>query len=64
MKDIIKLFLLIIFLQFNQVYAAENIVYLDIEKLIHISQAGKIIDENIKKNIKLIYIFLKKKKMN
>ena len=52
MKDIIKLFLLIIFLQFNQVYAAENIVYLDIEKLLHISQAGKIIDENIKKKNK------------
>ena len=50
MKDIIKLFLLIIFLQFKQVYAAENIVYLDIEKLIHSSQAGKIINENIKKN--------------
>ena len=52
MKDIIKLFLLIIFLQFNQVYAAENIVYLDIEKLIHSSKAGKIIDEEIKKNHK------------
>ena len=50
MKDIIKLFLLIIFLQFNQVYAAENIVYLNIEKLIHSSQAGKIIKKNIKKN--------------
>ena len=52
MKDIIKLFLLIIFLQFNQVYAAENIVYLDIEKLIHSSKAGKIIDKEIKKNHK------------
>ena len=52
MKDIIKFFLLIIFLQFNQVYAAENIVYLNIDKLIHSSQAGKIIDENIKKKHK------------
>ena len=61
MKDIIKLFLLIIFLQFNQVYAAENIVYLDIEKLIHSSQAGKIINENIKKNHKTnLDIFEKK----
>ena len=61
MKDIIKLFLLIIFLQFNQVYAAENIVYLNIEKLIHSSQAGKIIDENIKKNHKTnLDIFEKK----
>ena len=63
MKDIIKLFLLIIFLQFNQVNAAENIVYLDIEKLIHSSQAGKIINENIKKNHKTnLDIFEKKKK--
>ena len=61
MKDIIKLFLLIIFLQFNQVYAAENIVYLDIQKLIHISQAGKIIDDNIKKKHKTnLDIFEKK----
>ena len=61
MKDIIKLFLLIIFLQFNQVYAAEHIVYLDIEKLIHSSQAGKIINENIKKNHKTnLDIFEKK----
>ncbi len=61
MKDIIKLFLLIIFLQFNQVYAAENIVYLDIEKLIHSSQAGKIINVNIKKNHKInLDIFEKK----
>jgi outer membrane protein len=61
MKDIIKLFLLIIFLQFNQVYAAENIVYLNIEKLIHSSQAGKIIDENIIKNHKTnLDIFEKK----
>ena len=52
MKDIIKLFLLIIFLQFNQVYAAENIVYLNIEKLIHSSEAGKIIDVKINKNQK------------
>ena len=52
MKDIIKLFSLIIFLQFNQVYAAETIVYLDIEKLIHSSKAGKIIDEEINKNHK------------
>ena len=61
MKDIIKLFLLIIFLQFNQVYAAENIVYLNIEKLIHSSQAGKIIDENIKKNHKTNLDIFKKK---
>ena len=61
MKDIIKLFLLIMFLQFNQVYAAENIVYLDIEKLIHSSQAGKIINKNIKKNHKTnLDIFEKK----
>ena len=61
MKDVIKFFLLIIFLQFNQVYAAENIVYLDIEKLIHSSQAGKIINENIKKNHKTnLDIFEKK----
>ena len=61
MKDVIKLFLLIIFLQFNQVYAAEHIVYLDIEKLIHSSQAGKIINENIKKNHKTnLDIFEKK----
>ena len=61
MKDIIKFFLLIIFLQFDQVYAAENIVYLNIEKLIHSSQAGKIIDENIKKNHKTnLDIFEKK----
>ena len=61
MKDIIKLFLLIVFLQFNQVYAAENIVYLNIEKLIHSSQAGKIIDENIKKKHKTnLDIFEKK----
>ena len=53
MKDIIKLFSLIIFLQFNQVYAAETIVYLDIEKLIHSSEAGKIIDEEIKKHRKI-----------
>ena len=61
MKDIIKLFLLIIFLQFNQVYAAEHIVYLDIEKLIHSSQAGKIINENIKKNHKTILDIFEKK---
>jgi len=61
MKDIIKFFLLIIFLPLNQVYAAENIVYLDLEKLIHSSQAGKIIDENIKKNHKTnLDIFEKK----
>ena len=61
MKGIIKLFLLIIFLQFHQVHAAENIVYLDIEKLIHSSKAGKIIDENIKKNHKTnLDIFEKK----
>ena len=53
MKDIIKFFLLFIFLQLNQVYAAENIVYLNIEKLIHISEAGKIIDEEIKKKRKI-----------
>ena len=52
MKDIIKFFLLIIFLPLNQVYAAENIVYLDIEKLIHSSEAGKIIDVTINKNQK------------
>ena len=52
MKDIIKFFLLIIFLPLNQVYAAENIVYLDIEKLIHSSEAGKIIDVKINKNQK------------
>ena len=61
MKDVIKLFLLFIFLQLNQVYAAENIVYLDIEKLIHNSQAGKIIDENIKKNHKTNLDIFKKK---
>ena len=61
MKDIIKLFLFIIFLQFNPVYAAENIVYLNIEKLIHSSKAGKIIDEEIKKNHKTnLDIFEKK----
>ena len=61
MKDIIKIFLFIIFLQFNQVYAAENIVYLNIEKLIHSSQAGKIINENIKINHKTnLDIFEKK----
>ena len=61
MKDIIKFFLLIIFFPLNQVYAAENIVYLDIEKLIHSSQAGKIINENIKKNHKTnLDIFEKK----
>ena len=49
MKGIIILFLLIIFLQSKQVYPAENIVYLNIEKLIHSSEAGKIIDEKIKK---------------
>ncbi len=48
MKVIFKLFLLITLLQINQVYAAESIVYLDIEKLIHNSEAGKIIDEKIK----------------
>ena len=48
MKVIFKLFLLITLLQINQVYASESIVYLDIEKLIHSSEAGKIIDEKIK----------------
>ena len=48
MKVIFKLFLLITLLQINQVYAAESIVYLDIEKLIHNSEAGKTIDEKIK----------------
>ena len=61
MKVVIKFFLLIIFLQFNQVYAAENIVYLDIDKLIHSSQPGKIIDDNIKKKHKTnLDIFEKK----
>ena len=61
MKGIIILFLLIIFLQSKQVYAAENIVYLNIEKLIHSSQAGIIIDENIKKNHKTNLDIFKKK---
>ena len=61
MKDIIKLFLLIIFLQFNQVYASENIVYLDIEKIRHSSEAGKLINEKINKNHKTnLDIFEKK----
>ena len=63
MKDVIKPFLLIIFFQLNQVYAAENIVYLDIEKLIHSSEAGKIIDERLKKNHKInLEIFETKEK--
>ena len=52
MKDIIKLLLFIIFLQLNQVHAAENLVYLDMEKLIHRSEAGKLIDEELKKKHK------------
>ncbi len=49
MKSTIKLFFLIIFIASNHTYAADNIVYLDVDKLIHNSHAGKLIDENLKK---------------
>ena len=42
-----------IFLPLNQVYAAENILYLDIEKIRHSSEAGKLINEKINNNHKL-----------
>ena len=60
MKKII--FIFIFFLFSLPAYSNEKIVYLDVEKIMQDSIAGKAIIEKIKKNVKQQFLDLKKKK--
>ena len=60
MKKIVSIF--IFFLFSLSAYSSEKIVYLDVEKIMQESIAGKAVIAKIKKNVKLQYLSFKKRK--
>ena len=55
-------YFLIFFFTFIPLYSSEKIVYLDVEKIMQDSIAGKAIIAKIKKNVRHQYLNLKRKK--